>query len=96
MPCEIQPDAIRCARAWYPNCDVSGVGGPWGVVRFNYGGRPAIVMFPSLLEASTFGAKTGDRLIEFKTPVPKKVRDIGYRDRDDDERWERRMGVDGL
>jgi hypothetical protein len=78
MASEIQPDAIRCARAWYPKADISGSGGPWAVVRFNYGTRPAIVFFPSHAEASAFGAMTGDRLVEFRTPIPKVTRELGW------------------
>ena len=80
MAAEINHDALSCARAWYPTACISGSGGPWGVARLNYGTRAAIVFFPTKAEASEIAAKTGDRLIEFKTPVPKirKHQELGY------------------
>ena len=93
----IQPGAIAFARSVWPNGDISGEGGPFAVLRFPYERRPSVVFFPTKSEALDAGVKTGDRVILCATPVPRipKSKELGYRDRDD-ERWERRMKVDGL
>lgn len=99
MAGEINPGAIAFVRSHWPNADISGTGGPWAILRLPHSlhlNRPSVIFFPSQAEARAEGAKTGDRVIECATPVPTKVREIGYRDRDDDERWERKLGVDGL
>lgn len=82
---ELSHTCVRSGRTL-----ISGSGGPFAVLRFPYERRPSVVFFPTKAEALEAGVKTGDRVIESRTPVPKITRELGY-DRDD-ERWDRKLG----
>ena len=95
----ITPGAIAFVRTHWPTAEISGSGDRWAVLRPSHSLRHDqvhVVFFPTKAEALVEGAKSGDRIIEARCPVPKITRELGYERDRDDERWERRMKVDGL
>ena len=81
MESQISPEAVRVARTLYPNCYLSGSGDRWAVLRFMQPGRASLVFFATQGEARELAARTGDRVVEVRIPVPKipKHREAGIR-----------------
>jgi hypothetical protein len=73
----IDRNAAAIARERYPRAYLSGVGGPFGVVRLQYSGdRPAIVFCRTETEARNLAREIEGIVEKFSCPIPDNVPDL--------------------